>query len=44
MVFKIGYIPSEEHKKKLSETRKRLIKEGVIDMKKMMNSKVRKKN
>jgi len=43
MVFKKGYIPSEEQKKKQSETRKRLIKEGLIDMKKMMNSKVKKK-
>lgn len=43
MTFKKGYIPSEEHKRKLSETRKRLIKEGLIDMKKIMNSKVRKK-
>lgn len=43
MVFKKGYVFSEEHKKKLSETRKRLIKEGVVDMKKRMNAEVREK-
>lgn len=43
MTFKKGYIPSEEHKRKLSETRKKLIKDGKINMKKIMTVKVRKK-
>lgn len=44
MVFKKGYKPSEEQKKKQSETRKRLISEGKIDMKKQMNNpKIKKK-
>ncbi len=43
MVFKSGYIPSEEQRRKQSEKRKKLIKEGLIDMKKIMNSKVKKK-
>ena len=37
MVFKKGYKPSENQKKKQSETRKKLILEGKIDMKKQMN-------
>ncbi len=44
MVFKKGYKPTEEQKRKQSETRKRLIAEGKIDMKKQMsNPKIRKK-
>ncbi|MFW9872044.1 MAG: HNH endonuclease [Candidatus Thorarchaeota archaeon] len=44
MVFKKGYKPTEEQKRKQSETRKRLILEGKIDMKKRMaNPEIRKK-
>jgi len=43
MVFKKGYIPSKEHRRKMSETRKKLIKDGKINMKKLMTTKVRKK-
>jgi hypothetical protein len=40
MVFKKGYIPSEEQKIKQSKTRRRLIDEGTINMRKIMNKKV----
>ena len=44
MVFKKGYKPSEEQRKKQSETRKRLIFEGKIDMKeRMANKEIRNK-
>lgn len=43
MVSKKEYIFSKEHRMKLSETRKRLIREGRIDMKKRMNARVREK-
>lgn len=38
MVFKKGYKPTDEQKRKQSETRKRLIESGKIDMKKQMNN------
>lgn len=38
MVFKKGYKPTAEHRRKLSESRKRLISEGKIDMKKQMSN------
>lgn len=44
MVFTKGYKVSEKQRKNQSETRKRLISEGKIDMKKQMsNKKIRKK-
>ena len=38
MVFKKGYKPTEEQKRKQSETRQKLISEGKIDMKKQMSN------
>lgn len=37
MGFKKGYTPTESQKKKQSEKRKKLIAEGKIDMKEIMN-------
>ena len=43
MVFKKGYKPTEEQRKKQSETRKKLFLDGKIDMKKQMNNSLIKK-